>query len=122
MTYNYDNGLPALLGPFLERKICRSLEAFAKLFPFDPMGITNYRWTDMRQVNRQKAAHSHCWGVVYGLRDMAKLGVMMLHKPKSEYLYGFYWPLNKDLGHNNRCEDAYPVIGQGKQSFVSFRR
>ena len=47
--YNYDNGLPALTGILVARKVGAPYDRFAETNLFGPLGISNYRWTRVRE-------------------------------------------------------------------------
>lgn len=79
--YNYDNGLPALVGVYIERKAGQALEKFAKQYLFDPLEIKTYRWTYMRESAIDDNPMILTAGGLYlSLRDMASIGVMMLDR------------------------------------------
>ena len=130
--YNYDNGLPSLMGSLIARTAGEPFDEFARHRLFTPLGITGYQWT-----------HTACDGVLAsgGLRlrphDLAKIGQMMLdggrwrsrqvvsekwvgistsqHTPDDDYPYGFYWHLtNSRQRHLSRYE-GYLALGQGGQ-------
>lgn len=136
--YHYNNGLPAILGPFLERKSGMSVEVFARKYLFQPLGITRYRWTRMREKSVDGTQSVLTAGGLYmTLRDMAKVGQMMLddgvyrgrriisseyvrkstqqHTAEGQWPYGFYWHLINNSRRHLQTVDGYTALGQGEQ-------
>lgn len=136
-VYNYDNGLPSLMGDLVARVTGEPFERFAAENLFKPMHITNYRWTTMRDGSVLAA------GGFYMLpRDMAKIGEMMLNRGRWEgrqivssawvaestrqqsapdqYPYGFYWHLTNAQHRHVRGADGYMALGQGGQVIAVF--
>jgi len=108
------------------------IELFADRLLFRPLGISNYRWTYLREGSPLAAG-----GLYLTSRAMAKLGQTMLdggswhgHRLLSkawvdesirnqsapgDYPYGFYWHLtNAQQRHVERI-DGFSGIGQGGQ-------
>ncbi len=135
--YNYDNGLPALAGILVARKVGEPFERFAEANLFGPLGITNYRWTRVREGGVLAA------GGFYMLpRDMVKIGHLMLqgglwngHRVVSaewvreatrqqtaagQYPYGFYWHLTNAQERHVQGEDGFMGLGQGGQVIAVF--
>jgi CubicO group peptidase (beta-lactamase class C family) len=130
--YNYDNGLPTLAGLVIARATGEPLDKFAAERLFGPMGISNYRWTDLREGTRLAAG-----GLYLTSRDMAKLGVMMEQGGKwngkqivsedwvrestrnqsaaGDYPYGFYWHLTNATKRHVAGIDGFNALGQGGQ-------
>lgn len=107
--FNYNSGLPILLGGIITQLENEDVEAFADESFFKPLGIKDYKW------RRHKNGKIELW---YGLqlkpRDMAKIGLLVLNNgkwkdkqivseewisestkprvPESEYFdYGYQW-------------------------------
>lgn len=141
-TFAYDNGLPSLLGCIIERKSGISLEEFTTKYLFAPLGITNYRWTYMREVSINGATPLilSAGGLSLTLRDMAKFGTLMLNRglyedtrvlseesvaimteqqtTKDDYPYGFYWHISNAAKRHIERYDAFMALGQGEQVIV----
>lgn len=139
--YHYNNGLPTMLCPLLERKTGLSVRAFAEQYLFQPLGITQYQWTEMREVSPDhKPSVLTAGGLYMTLRDMAKIGQMVLDNGiyqkkhilsswyskamtsqqtvKGQYPYGYYWHIiNRDQPHSQRF-DGFAAIGQGGQVII----
>jgi CubicO group peptidase (beta-lactamase class C family) len=136
-VYNYDNGLPALMGAVLSRVTREPLERFADRVLFAPLGISNYRWTRMPDGTPLAA------GGFYMLpRDMAKIGLLMLNEGRwkgrkilssqwvaestrqqtaaDQYPYGYYWHLTNDKHRHVKTADGYLALGQGGQIIAVF--
>ncbi|MEO8452240.1 MAG: serine hydrolase [Gemmatimonadota bacterium] len=143
--YNYNNGLPSLLGPLITRRVGEPVETFADRVLFEPLGIRNYAWATMRDGTPLLAG-----GLRMPPRDMAKLGQLVLsqgmckgkrlisrdwvtlsttHQTRADdYPYGFYWHLSDPsrpwhgdppsyLGPIDRYR-AIMGVGQGGQAIV----
>ncbi len=111
VRYNYNNGLPGLLGPILARRMGEPVDAFADRVLFEPLGIRNYAWATLRNGTPLLAG-----GLRMPLRDMARLGQLVLDRgqwrgrqivsadwvarstmrqtAENEYPYGYYWHLS----------------------------
>ena len=136
--YDYDNRLPALLGPYLEKKIGISIEKFVDTYLFKPLNITTYRWTRVRQTSINGTQSILTAGGLYlRVRDMVKIGQLMLgngvycqkriissryvelsvkqHTAQSQYPYGFYWHLSNQNKYRLGNCDGYIALGQGEQ-------
>jgi CubicO group peptidase (beta-lactamase class C family) len=135
--YNYDNGLPALMGILDARKMGEPLDRFAEANLFGPLGITNYRWTHVRGGGVLAA------GGFYMLpRDMVKIGQLMLQEglwkgrrvvsaawvrestrqqtAAGQYPYGFYWHLTNSQHRQVQADDGFMGLGQGGQVIAVF--
>jgi hypothetical protein len=88
------------------------LEDFAKEYFFDSMGIANYHLGVRQKSIDGKSLVLTVEGLYMTWRSMAKLGVMKLQMglfdPDSGYPYGFYWHLNKSLGHIRKVWRCIP--------------
>lgn len=137
-VWNYDNSLPFLVASYMERKTGMSLEAFADAHLFTPLGITDLRWTYLGQLAIDgKPSVMLAGGLYLRLRDMGKLGQMMLdegvhrgrrilsaeyvrlsvmqHTKENQWPYGFFWHLNaKDQRHLDNV-DGFMALGHGEQ-------
>lgn len=71
--WNYSGGDVALLGAIIQKASGQRLEEFARETLFEPLGITDFEWSTMR--NGDAAAAS---GLRLRPRDMAKLGQLIL--------------------------------------------
>jgi CubicO group peptidase (beta-lactamase class C family) len=131
-VYNYDNGLPALMGDVLARATGEPFEKFAERALFAPLGIANYRWTRM-----PSGAPLAAGGLYLRPRDMAKLGLLMLDDGRwkgrqivssrwvaesthqqtatDQYPYGYYWHLTNAKHRHVKDADGYLALGQGGQ-------
>lgn len=145
LRYNYNNGLPALLGPILAKRTGERLATYADRVLFGRLGIRNYSWAVLRDGTPLLAG-----GLRMSLRDMARLGQLVLdhgrwkgrqvvsadwiaqstarQTPPTEYPYGFYWHLSDPenpwrgqppsyLGPIDRFR-AVMAIGQAGQAVV----
>jgi len=135
--YNYDNGLPALVGILMARKVGERFDRFAEANLFGPLGITNYRWTRVREGGVLAA------GGFYMLpRDMVKIGQLMLQEGRwngrqvispgwvreatrqqtaaGQYPYGFYWHLTNARQRHVQGADGFMGLGQGGQIIAVF--
>jgi hypothetical protein len=54
--YQYNNSLPSLIGSIIERTGGMSLEQFANLYLFGPLGIKAYEWSKMK-MSTSKGRH-----------------------------------------------------------------
>lgn len=138
--YHYDNGLPSLLCVFIERKSGMGIEAFAKKYLFEPLGISNYTWTRMKQKSVDGEPFVlPSGGSCLTLTDLGKIGELMLGKGmykgtrvvseeyielattrqtgEGDYPYGFYFHLNSGGWHvkGKEFEKAYMAVGSGGQ-------
>jgi CubicO group peptidase (beta-lactamase class C family) len=131
VTFNYDNGLPTLMGYLITRSVEQPLEAFADRHLFSRLGIKKYRWTRLSDGQPLAAG-----GLFLRPRDLVKLGQLVLDKGRwreasivsedwidiatqqmtraEDYPYGAYWHLG---GHNRSliAEDSILGLGQGGQ-------
>ena len=135
--YNYDNGLPALTGILVARKVGEPYDRFAETHLFGPLGISNYRWTRVREGGVLAA------GGFYMLpRDMVKIGQLMLQgglwkgrrvvsaewvreatrqqSAAGQYPYGFYWHLTNAQHRHVQGADGFMGLGQGGQVIAVF--
>lgn len=130
--YNYDNGLPTLAGVVLARAMKESFETFAERELLEPLGISNYQWSYLREGTPLAAG-----GMYLTSRAMAKLGQVILddgvwkgrrilsadwvaestrnQSSEGDYPYGFYWHLNNADQRHFEKFDGYNAIGQGGQ-------
>jgi CubicO group peptidase (beta-lactamase class C family) len=140
-SFNYNNGLPILLGEILTRALGEPVDAFADRQLFQPLGIRNYTWTRLRNGVPWLTG-----GMTMPPRDMAKIGQLMLaggewqgkrlisedwvalstarQTRADDYPYGFLWHLSRAdspwrgqpsyFGPVDRY-DAFTAIGQGGQ-------
>lgn len=131
-VFNYDNGLPSLMGALLTKATSTPYAELADKGLFAPLGINDYRWTDLQEGMPLSAG-----GLYLRSRDMAKLGQMMLDRgtwhgkrivseawiaesirkqtAPGQYPYGFYWHLNNEEKRRVADWDGYFAIGQGGQ-------
>ncbi|CAK7231317.1 hypothetical protein SBRCBS47491_007889 [Sporothrix bragantina] len=119
--YNYDNGLPSLIGCLIERTGGIPLVDFANKHLFAPVGITNESWTTMpTPKGRPYVSNSPvlaAGGMSLTLPDFLTIGQMLLHNgvynghrvvseaylaeatrqqtPNGDYPYGFYFHANQ---------------------------
>jgi CubicO group peptidase (beta-lactamase class C family) len=136
-VYNYDNGLPALMGNLVARATGEPFERFAERTLFGPLGVTNYRWTLMPDGTPLAAG-----GFFLRPRDMAKIGLLMLNQGRwqgrqivsskwvtestqqqsapDQYPYGYYWHLTNGKHRHVKNVDGYMALGQGGQIIAVF--
>jgi CubicO group peptidase (beta-lactamase class C family) len=74
-TYNYNSGLSHMLSGIITNESKMKTEEFAKKYLFEPLGITNYKWTADR--NGYNLGNSELF---LTSRDMAKIGLLVLRK------------------------------------------
>lgn len=133
--YQYNSGLPTLIGNVVSHATGEPIEQFADRHLFKPLGIHNYRWT--RQRNGEVLASG---GVSMRPIDLAKLGQLMLDRgvwrgqrilseqwidrstsartKPADYAYGYYWHV-ADAAHPRLGQYAgFMGIGQGGQYLV----
>lgn len=133
--FQYNSGLPTLIGNVLTRALGEPFDRVADRHLFAPLGIRNYRWT--RQSNGEVLASG---GVSMRPIDTAKLGQLMLDRgmwrgqrilseewvdrstsqwtKPADYAYGYYWHL-ADAAHPRLGPNAgFMAIGQGGQYLV----
>lgn len=130
--FNYDSGLPTLAGVMISNATGEPYAKFANRALLSPLGITNYRWTWLKQGIPLAAG-----GFYITPREMAKIGQMMLdggvwkgrrivsekmvHEMTSQqteaddYPYGLYWHLSNARKRHIDTYDAYMALGQGGQ-------
>ena len=135
--YNYDNGLPTLMGFVVARVTREPYERFAERTLFAPLGISNYRWT-LNPDGTPLAAG----GLYLRPRDMAKIGLLMLDRGRwqghqilssawvaestqqqtaaDQYPYGYYWHLTNAKHRHVKNVDGYMALGQGGQVIAVF--
>ncbi len=136
-VYVYDNGLPSLMGALIARTTGEPFDHFAAENLLTPMGISNYRWTRMRDGTVLAAG-----GFYLRSRDMAKIGQMMLNHGRwqnrqivssawvaestrqqsapDQYPYGFYWHLTNAQHRHVKGVDGFMALGQGGQIIAVF--
>ncbi|ODV82933.1 hypothetical protein CANARDRAFT_10026 [[Candida] arabinofermentans NRRL YB-2248] len=133
-VFNYDNGLPCVLAQYIELKSGLGIREFAKKYLFDPLNITDYHWSDMREKSIDGTILPLAAGGFYmTMKDMAKIGSLIIndgcygdkriisteylkimisnHSGKDQYPYGFYWHI--DCLHGKF--QAPLALGQGGQ-------
>ncbi|MFZ0639668.1 MAG: serine hydrolase [Candidatus Acidiferrales bacterium] len=130
--YNYDSGLPTMMGTLLTLAVGEPIEKFADQELFEPLGIRNYEWA--RQNDGSVLAAG---GFFMAPRDLLKLGQLMLnrgtwrgkrilsedwvqrstsqHTPAQDYAYGYYWHLINSRQWSLGGHNGYMGIGQGGQ-------
>jgi CubicO group peptidase (beta-lactamase class C family) len=135
--FRYDNGLPTVLAVFLERKTGMSFEKFTETYLFQPLGITDYHWTRLKQdsIDSDQLVLTS-GGLSLTVPDMAKIGMLMLNEgissggrvlsqefvkmsvqqqsPENFYPFGYGWHLNVGRRHFTKWEDAYMALGAGE--------
>lgn len=120
-AYNYDNGLPALVGCLIERTSGIPLPEFAKKHLFGPLDINTVAWTDMpTPADRPYVSDPPvlaAGGMALTLPDFLKLGQMLLQNGQyngrqivpaayaaeatrqqtklDDYPYGYYFHINQ---------------------------
>lgn len=118
----------------------RNLEDFAKEYFFDSMGIANYHLGVRQKSIDGKSLVLTVEGLYMTWRSMAKVGVMKLQMglfdgtsilsdeyigtsvqdqpPDSGYPYGFYWHLNKSLGHIRKVWRCIPCNWSRRTNYM----
>jgi CubicO group peptidase (beta-lactamase class C family) len=137
--FQYNSGLPNLVGDAVSRRIGQPFGDFADRFLFAPLAIKEHFWTT------QKNGHVLAAGGLYlRPRDMAKIGQMMLdhgvwngrrvlsaawvdastaqHTPADGYAYGYYWHLSTKEKPRLDGESGFMAIGQAGQYIVVIPR
>lgn len=127
-TSSYCSGSAYTLGKLVEITTGRQIEAFAKEYLFDPMGITNYHW---RFSPDPSSINSFCQ-MYLGSRDLIKLASMYMHEGKwngQQILspgwveqtfdmetgdYGYLWE-HKYFTINGKQYNSYLASGNGGQ-------
>ncbi|KFZ24185.1 hypothetical protein V502_01348 [Pseudogymnoascus sp. VKM F-4520 (FW-2644)] len=138
--YHYDNSLPTIVSLLIERRSGLGIEAFARKYLFDPLGITNYRWTRMREASIDGAPFVlPSGGLNLTLTDLAKVGELLLgggeyrgnriiseeyigaatksQTPEGDYPYGYFFHSNEGGRHvsGEGSIGAYMALGSGGQ-------
>jgi CubicO group peptidase (beta-lactamase class C family) len=135
--YNYDNGLPTLVGVIVARAMGKTYDQLADEVLFTPLGITNYRWTRLHDGSPLAAG-----GFYMQSRDMAKIGQLMLNGGRwdgkqvlsaawvrestsqqtasGQYPYGYYWHLTNSQHRHVNGADGFMALGQGGQIIAVF--
>jgi len=73
-TFYYDSGLPHVLSTIIQKTSGLTLEEYAQLHLFNPMGITDFIWeSDPQGITNGST------GLSLRPQDMAKLGYLFLH-------------------------------------------
>jgi len=137
--FQYNSGLPNLVGDAVSRRVGQPFGEFADRSLFAPLGIKEHFWTT------QKNGHVLAAGGLYlRPRDMAKIGQMMLdhgvwnghrvlseawvdastaqHTPADGYAYGYYWHLSTKEKPRLDGESGFMAIGQAGQYIVVIPR
>lgn len=81
--FEYDNGLPCLIGFLIERTSELPLHQFAEKYLFGPMGVEDYTWTIVQRQTRIPLtdAAAMCSGGMYlSLDSWLKIGRMLLQQ------------------------------------------
>ncbi|KAH8898607.1 beta-lactamase/transpeptidase-like protein [Thozetella sp. PMI_491] len=147
--FQYDNGLPCLMGCIIERTSKIPLRDFAEKYLFRPLGIEAHEWARMRPSTIPPPSASNpimaAGGLYLGLDSMLKLGHFLSNMgvynsqrilseayikiatsqqtPSHDYPYGFYFHINTPsiaAGRHIDLLDGYLALGQGEQFiFVS---
>ena len=133
--YNYNSGLPTIMGTLLTRAIGEPIEDFAERKLFAPLGINNYRWARQNDGSILAAG-----GFLTTPRSMLKIGQLMLnrgmwgnkriisedwvrhstsrHTPADDYAYGYYWHLSTAKQWPLGGHEGFMALGQGGQYIV----
>lgn len=138
--YHYDNSLPTIVSLLIERRSGLGIEAFARKYLFDPLGISNYRWTRMLEASVDGAPFVlPSGGLNLILTDLAKVGELLLGRGEyrgnriisegyieaatksqtreGDYPYGYFFHSNEGGRHvsGEGSEGAYMALGSGGQ-------
>ncbi|KFY24728.1 hypothetical protein V493_05053 [Pseudogymnoascus sp. VKM F-4281 (FW-2241)] len=138
--YHYDNSLPTIVSLLIERRSGLGIEAFARKYLFDPLGITNYTWTRMREDSVDGAPFVlPSGGLGLTLTDLAKIGELLLgvgeyrgdriisaayieaatmsQTKEGDYPYGYFFHSNEGSRHvaGEGSIGAYMALGSGGQ-------
>jgi CubicO group peptidase (beta-lactamase class C family) len=76
-TFYYDSGLPHVLSSVIQKTSGLTLEEYAQLHLFNPLGFTDYIWESDPQGITNGSTGLSLWP-----QDMAKLGYLYLHNGK----------------------------------------
>ena len=126
-----------LLAEILERVSGKSLEVFAQMHLFKPLGIRNYRWGHTSKANKLSSAKR----LYLTPKDMAKIGVLVLNKGHWDKLqivsenwikqmtipqprlaglpYGYLW-FNNPFSDGTKLHNAMVSTGNGGQYIIVF--
>lgn len=138
--YHYDNSLPTIVSLLIERRSRLGIEAFARKYLFDPLGITNYTWTRMHEGSVDGAPFVlPSGGLNMTLTDLAKVGELLLgggeyrgnrivsadyidaatksQTREGDYPYGYFFHSNEGGRHvpGDGSVGAYMALGSGGQ-------
>ncbi|KAL5352206.1 hypothetical protein ACLOAV_002153 [Pseudogymnoascus australis] len=138
--YHYDNSLPTIVSLLIERRSGLGIEAFARKYLFDPLSITNYTWTRMREDSVDGAPFVlPSGGLSLTLTDLAKVGELLLgggeyrgnrilsadyieaatksQTSEGDYPYGYFFHTNEGGRHvaGDGSVGAYMALGSGGQ-------
>ncbi|KFZ05220.1 hypothetical protein V501_08574 [Pseudogymnoascus sp. VKM F-4519 (FW-2642)] len=138
--YHYDNSLPTIVSLLIERRSGLGIEAFARKYLFDPLGITNYTWTRMHEDSVDGAPFVlPSGGLNMTLTDLAKVGELLLgggeyrgnrilsanyidaatksQTREGDYPYGYFFHSNDGGRHvlGDGSVGAYMALGSGGQ-------
>ncbi|OBT77474.1 hypothetical protein VF21_05255 [Pseudogymnoascus sp. 05NY08] len=138
--YHYDNSLPTIVSLLIERRSGLGIEAFARKYLFDPLGVTNYTWTRMHEDSVDDAPFVlPSGGLNMTLTDLAKVGELLLgggeyrgnrivsadyikaatksQTKEGDYPYGYFFHSNEGGRHvaGDGSVGAYMALGSGGQ-------
>jgi CubicO group peptidase (beta-lactamase class C family) len=77
-VFTYTSGETQLLAAIVEKATGKTIDAFAKEYLFNPLGITNYEWTSCSNSNVIDAFA----GLYMRSRDMMKFGLLYMNDGK----------------------------------------
>ncbi|OGU56466.1 MAG: hypothetical protein A2X64_03385 [Ignavibacteria bacterium GWF2_33_9] len=79
IRFNYNSGCPMIIAGIIEKATKMSLDKFAEIYLFKPLGITDYRWI------KDSTGFCHAGGGLYlKPSDMLKTGILLLNSGKWE--------------------------------------
>lgn len=77
--FRYNSGSPMIIAGIIEKATKMSLDKFAEIYLFEPLGISDYRWI------KDSTGLSHAGGGLYlKPADMLKTGILLINNGKWE--------------------------------------
>jgi len=97
-TFKYNGGNVNLIGEIITRNSCMRIEKFSKIFLFDPLNISNFKW-----IRLEPSDLTYVSGDLHlRPRDMAKFGNLYLNKGtwKGNRIISKNWIDRSTAGHS----------------------
>ncbi len=137
--FKYNSGCPMIVGGIIEKTAKMSVEKFAEIYLFKPLGINDYYWI------KDSTGFCHCGGGLF-LKpiDMVKIGIMVLYSGKwnneqivsdnwinktirpyfltsfDDASYGYFWWIRKMKTHKENTTEVISAEGAGGQKLYIF--